>query len=174
MTKRHPPTPAGLTVLTASDVDTLLSTLDAEPALDIQARVFKSFSAQHAAQAADAIPGIQAPQRIVTTTPAQTMLFMPSRAAEAGGTAIKIVSVPNNGGAEGLPATTLVLDEESGKVKGVVNARKLTALRNACGAYLIVYLTSKMNEARDECIWLCRVQTAQTTGLSYVCQRHQS
>ena len=72
------------------------------------------------------------------------MLFMPSRAADAGGTAIKIVSVPSGGGAEGLPATTLVMDETTGRVRGVVNARKLTALRNACGActfcWLLCYL----------------------------------
>lgn len=47
-------------------------------------------------------------------------------------TAIKIVSVPTAGG-DGLPGTTLVMDEETGHVRAVVNARKLTALRNAAG-----------------------------------------
>jgi ornithine cyclodeaminase/alanine dehydrogenase-like protein (mu-crystallin family) len=61
------------------------------------------------------------------------MLFMPARNADAGGTACKIVSVPTAGGEDGLPGSTIIMDEESGKVRAVVNARKLTALRNACG-----------------------------------------
>jgi ornithine cyclodeaminase len=58
------------------------------------------------------------------------MLFMPARVP--GTTAIKIVSVPK-GGSDGLPGTTLVLDEVSGKVRAVINARRLTAVRNAAG-----------------------------------------
>ena len=64
------------------------------------------------------------------------MLFMPSRAAQAGGTACKIVSVPTSAGDGGLPATTVLMDETSGKVRAVINARRLTALRNACGEWL--------------------------------------
>jgi len=82
-----------------------------------------------------------------------TALFMPARlgpptieltsfASEVatnntlGDTAIKVVSVPKQSGIYGLPATTLVLDEVTGGVKAVVNARKLTALRNAAGTPL--------------------------------------
>lgn len=60
------------------------------------------------------------------------MLFMPARVNAT--TTIKIVSVPK-AGAEGLPATTLVMDEKTGRVVGVVNARKLTAVRNAAGEW---------------------------------------
>lgn len=58
------------------------------------------------------------------------MLFMPGRVNHQ--TAIKIVSVPKQGG-DGLPATTLVMDEKNGNVLAVINARRLTALRNAAG-----------------------------------------
>lgn len=58
------------------------------------------------------------------------MLFMPGRVDSK--TAIKIVSVPTSGG-EGLPGTTLIMDEVSGRVRAVVNARRLTAQRNAAG-----------------------------------------
>ena len=49
------------------------------------------------------------------------------------GTSIKIVSAPKSPDPRGLPGTTLVMDEEKGGVKDVVNARTLTALRNASG-----------------------------------------
>lgn len=60
----------------------------------------------------------------------QTMLFMPARVT--GTTSCKIVSVPR-AGADGLPGSTIMMDEKSGKVKAIMNARRLTALRNAAG-----------------------------------------
>lgn len=69
-----------------------------------------------------------------------TALFMPARLVShlpppiLQGTALKIVSVPRNSGdTRGLPASTIVLDESTGAVKAVLNARNLTALRNAAG-----------------------------------------
>lgn len=62
---------------------------------------------------------------------------MPSRISSIG-TAIKVVSVPSADAPlevreQGLPGSTFVFDEESGRVNGVVNASKLTAVRNAAG-----------------------------------------
>ena len=56
------------------------------------------------------------------------------------GTAMKVVSVPSASAPDeikqkGLPASTIVLDEITGEVKALVNASKLTALRNAAGTY---------------------------------------
>jgi len=116
-----------LTILTASDVDTIISSLDLEAALSGQSQVFEAYS--HAVPSE--IPAIQTPQRLAIQSEQATSLFMPARVAGSS-TACKIVSIPRNGGADGLPATTLVIDDE-GKVRGIVNARKLTALRNACG-----------------------------------------
>lgn len=64
------------------------------------------------------------------------MLFMPGRVDRK--TAIKIVSVPTSGG-DGLPGTTLIMDEVSGRVRAVVNARRLTAQRNAAGESAFTY-----------------------------------
>ena len=62
-----------------------------------------------------------------------TALFMPSRVPYLG-TAIKVVSIPSlPGTGQGLPASTLVLDEGTGCVKAIVNATALTALRTAAG-----------------------------------------
>lgn len=47
--------------------------------------------------------------------------------------AIKVVSVSRTGGVDGIPGTTLVLDEHTGAARAVVNSRDLTALRNAGG-----------------------------------------
>ena len=63
-----------------------------------------------------------------------TALFMPSRISDLG-TTIKVVSIPSfPGNRQGLPASTLVLDEVTGCVKAIVNATALTALRTAAGA----------------------------------------
>jgi ornithine cyclodeaminase/alanine dehydrogenase-like protein (mu-crystallin family) len=132
-----PTTSKSVTILTASDVDQILQTLDPETALASQREVFTSFSAPSTSTSIS-VPPIQTPQRHVLTSENATTLFMPARVAQAGGTACKIVSVPKESGDEGLPASTIVMDENTGKIKALINARKLTALRNACGrlAYL--------------------------------------
>ncbi|KAF7313269.1 hypothetical protein MKEN_01014200 [Mycena kentingensis (nom. inval.)] len=85
-------------------------------------------------------PAVWTPPRISIPMPAHTALFMPSRLASdstTGGTAVKIVSVPNSStDARGLLASTLVLDDKTGAVKAIVNAANLTALRNAAGSLL--------------------------------------
>lgn len=141
MTKKVPTGKHSLVVLTASDVDQVLEKLDLEAALKCQADVFTAFSAPAPSSTADnddggaqnpAVPAVQTPHRLTVSSDEQTMLFMPSRVKTAGGTAAKIVSVPTGGG-DGLPASTILMDEKTGRVKAIINARKLTALRNACG-----------------------------------------
>jgi ornithine cyclodeaminase len=64
---------------------------------------------------------------------------MPARIAQAHpgtlhGTSIKVVCIPTSlNDLRGLPASTLVLDEDTGAVKAILNATNLTALRNAAG-----------------------------------------
>lgn len=144
-----------LRILTGSQVDSILANLPLHPALESQANVFRAFTRQAEGVTNDqqgAAP-IQTPHRLTVNSDEFSMLFMPSRAPTGttgqigqGGkeqttTACKIVSVPSAGSAEGLPASTIIMDEESGKVKALINARKLTALRNACGGY--IYMTEQ-------------------------------
>jgi len=119
-----PTTGSSLTALTASDVNKVISQLDLELALESQRKVFTAFSANNGSN------DVQVPHRSTLTTSTQSTLVMPSRAGELLG--CKFVGVPNEG-SDGLSGTTVVMDSETGKVKGLVNARKLTALRNACG-----------------------------------------
>ncbi len=118
-----------LRILTSSDVDWIIEELNLDRALQSQAEVFRAYSTQSHSDVSG-VRSIQTPQRISITSEGSTSLFMPAR-VDGQGTACKIVSVPKEGG-DGLPATTIVMDDY-GKVRGVVNARKLTALRNACG-----------------------------------------
>nr|KIR88021.1 ornithine cyclodeaminase [Cryptococcus tetragattii IND107] len=138
-----------LRILTGSQVDGILTKLPLHPALESQANVFRAFTRQAKGVTNDqqgAAAPIQTPHRLTVNSDEFSMLFMPSRAPTGttgqigqGGkeqttTACKIVSVPSAGSAEGLPASTIIMDEESGKVKALINARKLTALRNACAS----------------------------------------
>jgi len=78
---------------------------------------------------------------------------MPSRASAVGGTACKIVSVPRSAeDTEGLPATTFVLDEESGKVVGVVNAGELTGVSTAAGSAVASRLVLGEGEGRKKLV----------------------
>ena len=125
-------TPGDITIITAADVRTILSDLDPEIALESQRQAFLALASQ-STKSSNAVPSVQSPQRTTLDSNHMTSLFMPSRVADAGGMACKIVSVPKDGGVGGLPATTLLIDDVSGRVKAVINARRLTALRNACG-----------------------------------------
>ncbi|KAF9221153.1 NAD(P)-binding protein [Gyrodon lividus] len=80
------------------------------------------------------------PHRTSISTSRHTTLFMPSQVPDLG-TTIKVVSVPRSpGDKQGLPASTLVLDEMTGCVKAIVNASTLTALRTAAGSVLATRL----------------------------------
>ncbi|RXK38690.1 hypothetical protein M231_04000 [Tremella mesenterica] len=135
--------PGTLTILTASDVDTIISSLDPETILQSQSEVFISLSTVHKSKKREKEEEVeeeddksktQLPPRTSLKSSTNTTLYMPSR-TETGEEGIKIVSVPLDG--EGLPASTILMDE-LGRVKGVINARKLTALRNAAGSALFL------------------------------------
>jgi hypothetical protein len=60
---------------------------------------------------------------------------------------------PND--ADGIPATTIVLDEDTGGVKAIVNARSLTALRTAAGCVsFVLFLMCSVNEQHDQAVFL--------------------
>ncbi|WVQ76345.1 hypothetical protein IAR50_006010 [Cryptococcus sp. DSM 104548] len=135
-----------LRVISGAQVDSILETLSPQLALASQAKVFLGFTRQAKEASYHGPAPIQTPHRVTTNSSDFTMLFMPARAPvdtaeqEATATACKIVSVPSRGGPDGLPASTIVMDEVTGKAKSLINARKLTALRNACGSALFLSL----------------------------------
>jgi len=110
-------------VLSSADVDALVAEISPNELSQLTADVFRRVSENS---------GVDMPHRLSVRTESHNTLFMPSR-VDTYGTAVKIVSVPTSGGSNGLPATTLVIDEASGGVKAVVNARNLTAIRTAAG-----------------------------------------
>lgn len=117
-------------VLSSEAVDAVIDSLPPDDLVDLMRRVF-------AALACRTDETVDCPPRTTLHSAHHATLFMPSRIASAGGTGIKVVSVPrsdsNNGG---LPATTMVLNEVTGAVDAIVNARQLTAVRNAAGMAL--------------------------------------
>ena len=130
-----------LLVLSLSDVDAITSTFSPQDLQLLMADVFALISSKSPRQR------VCMPPRIVIPTHHHTALFMPAHIGSEssiskspvfalGGTAVKVVCVPAESDPRGLPGTTLVLDEVTGAVKAVVNARNLTALRNAAGQYL--------------------------------------
>jgi ornithine cyclodeaminase/alanine dehydrogenase-like protein (mu-crystallin family) len=144
-----------LLVLSSNDVDTLVSAFSPEELQLLMARVFGRLShSSNDRTCGTKDSGISMPHRISIQMANHTTLFMPARlgpseapvesapASEVattstlGSTAIKVVSVPKKSGINGLPGTTLILDEVTGGIKAIVNARKLTALRNAAGMSL--------------------------------------
>ncbi|KAG7558218.1 hypothetical protein FFLO_02871 [Filobasidium floriforme] len=136
--------PSSILVLTGKDVAELLeSPSTIRSALESQSRAFKAYSSSNRQGF------IQAPLRTTLTSNDVTTLVMPARAdakLDLGGIGIKVVSVPNQGNA-GLPATTTIFDETTGNLRAVINARALTALRNACGSTL--YLQTIFNDPSD-------------------------
>jgi ornithine cyclodeaminase/alanine dehydrogenase-like protein (mu-crystallin family) len=137
-----------LLVLSAKDVDTIVSAYQPEDLQLLMAQLFSQFSHRGIEESCQPRPSISMPPRLGFPMLNHTALFMPARIGPAtnsnadvassvhGNTALKVVCVPNKSDARGLPATTVVLDESTGNVKAIVNARKLTALRNAAGATL--------------------------------------
>lgn len=150
-----------LRILTGSQVDSILARLPLDPALESQANVFRALTrqAKGVTNIQQGAASIQTPHRLTVNSDKFSMLFMPSRAptgasGQTGGggkeqttTACKIVSVPSGSSAEGLPASTIIMDEVSGKAKALINARKLTALRNACGGY-ILHVTKHVHDCQ--------------------------
>lgn len=122
-------------VLSAGDVEWIVSDFTPRELQLLMAQVFHFLSTKRVVDG----PPISMPHRLSFQTQNHTALFMPARIGDSafpgmpGRTAIKVVCVPQSTAAKGLPATTMVLDEITGGVKAIVNARKLTALRNAAG-----------------------------------------
>jgi ornithine cyclodeaminase/alanine dehydrogenase-like protein (mu-crystallin family) len=115
-------------VLSGRDVDVVSASFTPQDLQSTMAHVFYTLS-----NVTDPMTGVTAPHRTALDMRSHRALFMPARIADIG-TTIKIVSVPSvPGDTRGLPATTLVLDEDTGAVKAVINARSLTALRTAAG-----------------------------------------
>lgn len=122
---------SSLIVLSGSEVDAVLKQPGAiQAAVASERQLFIDF---HRSQHEDP-SSIQLPHRLTVSSSQHKVLFMPSRYGHEQTTGCKIVSVPTRPDDQGgLAGTTIVLDEETGVVKGMVNARKLTAVRNACG-----------------------------------------
>lgn len=134
--------PMSLRIVSATDVARITATFDPQELTDLMAQVFHSLSTPE--EAGSPARAIHQPHRTSVPVTNHTALFMPSR-IEPFGTAIKVVSVPTSTAphsvkAAGLPGTTLVLGESSGAVRTVVNARQLTALRNAAGEYFASWM----------------------------------
>lgn len=128
-------------VLSSADVEALVAEISPNELSQLAADVFRRVSENS---------GIDMPHRLSVRTESHNTLFMPSR-VDTYGTAVKIVSVPTSGGLNGLPATTLVIDEASGGVKAVVNARNLTAIRTAAGVSIYRQNRSQLRQYQVLC-----------------------
>lgn len=114
-----------LLVLSADDVEEITSGFTSKYLEDLMKDVFTTASLKPSDG--------HNPLRSSISSDQHTTLFMPARLNQHG-TTVKIVSVPKSSeDSRGLPASTLVLDEETGGVRAIINARSLTALRNAAG-----------------------------------------
>ena len=123
-------------VISGEDVERVAASIDYEELVQLMRTVFETLSTSPSTLDPEGPQGedVASPLRTVIQSQKQTTLFMPSRLAVAGGSGIKVVSVPRQGAStDGLPATTLLLNDDTGGVNAVVNATQLTALRNAAG-----------------------------------------
>jgi ornithine cyclodeaminase len=119
--------PKTIRVLSAEDVEKVTASMKVQEAMLLMAKAFSHFTASNA---------VDLPHRTSIQTSNHTTLIMPAYAGLDGGASVKVVAVPKHGSG-GLPATVLVMDEEDGGVKAIVNARTLTALRTAAGSALV-------------------------------------
>lgn len=117
-----------LLVLSGAEVGAIIEKhLPINSVLENQASVFKALHAR--------LDEIDNPLRTAVRAPNHTGLFMPSRLGPH--TTCKVVCVPNAESKQrGLPASTMLLDGESGRTRAFINAAKLTALRTAAGSML--------------------------------------
>ncbi|KAI0085226.1 NAD-P-binding protein [Irpex rosettiformis] len=128
-----------LLILTGNDVDEVITKFTPVDLVNLMAQVFADLAASSNDETQVSIP-----HRSTVVSTNHRILFMPSRLASFGAS-VKIVSVPTANAPEdvkqrGLPGSTAVLDERSGEVVALVNARKLTALRNAASSLLATQL----------------------------------
>lgn len=121
-----------LLVLSRTDVEKVAASFSTPDLEALMARVFNLLSSQHPGSD----PVSYNPARLSFPAANHTALFMPARIAHSSlsGATCKIVCVPRASHDQGgLPGSTVVLDNKTGAVKAIVNARALTALRNAAG-----------------------------------------
>ncbi|TFK51548.1 NAD(P)-binding protein [Heliocybe sulcata] len=125
-----------LRILSAANIRQVTSSFSTSDLLRQSAVIFSLLSSSTKA-ANDNAEAISSPHRTSIQTANHTVLFMPSRVKDTG-TTIKVVSVPMMDKVKdgGLPASTMVIDEETGGTKALVNARSLTAVRTAGGSLL--------------------------------------
>lgn len=122
-----------LLILSAGDVNTIANDVSPKELITLMSNVFRDLS-----QSSNDLK-TQSPHRASIETSNHTTLIMPSHWTSAG-TAVKIVSVPKKNAEAGLPATTVLVNEESGATEAVINARSLTAIRTAAGSALATSL----------------------------------
>jgi ornithine cyclodeaminase len=106
----------------------ILSADDVRAAIDMPAAI----DAMRVAFSALAAGSATVPLRVGLDTPHGVTLFMPAYLADSDDAAAKIVSVNPGNAALGLPAihaVVMVLDSETGMVRGVMDGTWLTALR---------------------------------------------
>ncbi|KAF8933020.1 hypothetical protein EDD21DRAFT_415139 [Dissophora ornata] len=112
-------------VVSLEQVATILDGINFEDILTSQAKAFHAYSANET----------QTPQRPTLQTSYHSTLIMPAR-IDSLTSVVKIVSVPKQDSKNGLPGVTIVMDNETGEPRGLVNARLLTAVRTAAGSAL--------------------------------------
>ncbi|KAF9051177.1 NAD(P)-binding protein [Hymenopellis radicata] len=121
-----------LLILSAPDVNRIVAALAPDELTSLMKGVF------HPASFPD--DSASCPPRLTLPSPLYTALVMPAR-LPAHGSSVKVVSIPK-ASSSGLPASTIILDD-LGRVKALVNARKLTAIRNAAASLLSTELLYK-------------------------------
>ncbi|GAA6008186.1 hypothetical protein JCM11491_001921 [Sporobolomyces phaffii] len=127
-----------LLVVSASDVAEVTRDLTATALCDMLGSTMHTVSKFTVEQGI--VASVQNPQRITTESSLHKTLYMPSRLTnpiQGPATSIKVVASPKpECSAPGLPATTLLMDEETGRVQAIVNAAELTGLRTAAASAL--------------------------------------
>jgi ornithine cyclodeaminase/alanine dehydrogenase-like protein (mu-crystallin family) len=92
---------------------------------------------------------------------------MPSRSDD--GTACKIVSVPKEDSAEGIPGANVVLNQESGRLEAVIASGELTGVRTAAGSAVASRLLlgegKERKKVRLSCFLLLLVLCFAVTGI---------
>ncbi|OAD67459.1 hypothetical protein PHYBLDRAFT_90295, partial [Phycomyces blakesleeanus NRRL 1555(-)] len=125
-------------ILSQTVIASLLNQGNADNAIeivDLMATTFAAYTTGHKGHSKSAAAEAQAPLRVSVTTDNHKVLFMPSRLDQT--TSIKVVSVPTrDNDSRGLPASIMVLDQDTGAVETIMNAGALTAVRTAAGSGL--------------------------------------
>ncbi|KAF9937195.1 hypothetical protein BGZ65_001719 [Modicella reniformis] len=115
-------------IVSLAQVASILGIVDREDILISQAKAFHSHTAHET----------QMPLRSSLYMDYHTALIMPARinTSTSAVSAVKIVSIPKKDSKNGLPGVTVVMDNETGEPRGLVNARLLTAIRTAAASAL--------------------------------------